>query len=511
MTGQNGEASGVPGLLQRPRFFPGQWIDYRDFNRLSAQSDEVTAFLCRHLFEGGGLVVGALGEFEVVPQADGRCLVKSGVGLLPDGTALVSGETLLDLQPYLPLSGERTLVVSIRSVVRGRNRFTDPDDSSITGYLSEVFEPEIVIGTETPAEALELFRVRVTAESGTLRHAEAHEEWEETSPVGVVDLRWRRRVVPQTFVPFEASGFVKLRKALYELERAHRSLGRIFLIDDTFSTDAFLAQLHAEILSRPFQPLKVGYLITEFADKLSRYLEAVNRKVGAGRADFDRTTYLSVIERLDHLKERQVVPRATNLTRLIELAAALESLVDYAEKRFSLLNTIEEALLDVRDRLIPFDDKWVLGGQLFQRVDLVSPDDEKRVHFNVTPFARSLEAQFRSGDSLVQRGKYIAEGEVTLDLQIAHPDRPVVILLRQYIRRAGSVIHYEINGQRLATDREDATEVTHHWRNRGLVCPAELLIPQGNRLQIRVEKSDLDFGIFELAVFQPVVQRRIEK
>ena len=51
--------------MSRPNFFPGQLVDYRDFNRLSQQADKTVSILCQYLFKGGGIVVDALEELGV--------------------------------------------------------------------------------------------------------------------------------------------------------------------------------------------------------------------------------------------------------------------------------------------------------------------------------------------------------------------------------------------------------------------------------------------------------------
>jgi hypothetical protein len=45
------------------------YVDFKDFNRLSRQSDEVVSLLCQYLFCNGGIIVDALEEFKVVPVA----------------------------------------------------------------------------------------------------------------------------------------------------------------------------------------------------------------------------------------------------------------------------------------------------------------------------------------------------------------------------------------------------------------------------------------------------------
>jgi hypothetical protein len=66
-------------------------------------------------------------------------------------------------------------------------------------------------------------------------------------------------------------------------------------------------------------------------------------------------------------------------------------------------------------------------------------------------------------------------------------------------------VHYEVNGQLIGTESWEDSDLSNAWINKGLVIPAEKLTSQGNTLRIRLDRSDLDFGFFEVAVFQPEV------
>ena len=503
--------------ISRPNFFPGQMINYKDFNRLSKQADKMTSIICKHLYQGGGILLQALEEFDINPLKGLSVLIKPGIALLPTGyPVILSEEKVLDLGDYLSGKQSKTIIVSLKNTTKGRDRFTDEQDSSVSGYQTEAMEPEIVITSRNvPEDAVELFRVKLHPKSTTLRSSTCQEEWnlELTSPnnpslSGIIDCRYRTSILPQTHLPMNVSTLIELRKSLYQIQESHRKISKIYLIEDPFRSIEYLNQLHAEVLSRPFQPIKVSFLISEFAEKLSYFLEHLNNRMGQQRTNYDRPTLIESIETLDRLKEKEVLPRHLSLDSIPKVADSLNRFVSFAEKKFSLLNTVEEALLDLRDRFAALDAKITLGGQLFHRVDLIKADntDKLSVKSQLT-HNRKLSTRFKSGDTLSLKGTFIKDGILSVCLDVPHPDRALVLLLHQYVRRSGSTIHYEINGKHLQTDNWEDLDLSNNWMNKGLVIPAEHLVAQDNRLKIRLEQSDLDFGFFDVAAYQPALDK----
>lgn len=89
-----------------------------------------------------------------------------------------------------------------------------------------------------------------------------------------------------------------------------------------------------------------------------------------------------------------------------------------------------------------------------------------------------------------------------------HPDRPLVLFTHQYIRRAGCQLSYEINGKGLLNEMVEDKSLSNHWINKGLFVPPEFLIQNTNILRIAVEKTDLDFGFFDVSCYQPIIERK---
>src|SRR5690606_31382223 len=114
----------------------------------------------------------------------------------------------------------------------------------------------------------------------------------------VIDRRFRRSIVPLTYVPVAFPELLQLRQAFYSMDDAIRRLKKVFLIEDRFGSEILLLQLHAESLSVPYQPLKMAFLVAEFAKKLSLFLESISRKCPEQQANFDRSLYLEMIELL---------------------------------------------------------------------------------------------------------------------------------------------------------------------------------------------------------------------
>lgn len=492
--------------LGRPNFFPGQLIDYKDFNRLAEQPERVLSFLCRHLFEGGGIVLGAASEFEVTADKGLKVRVGAGVGVLPAGGVIAtSSEMLIDLAPYAKTEEVCEIVVSLVNRVHGVDRYTDADDSTITGYKTEAFEAEFQVSQAGGAlSAVEIFRVRLSKEVKEVCRPSQSEQWNSELPLGMIDVRSRRRIVPQTYSPFRSGAeLVDLRKSLYSIERAYSKLQKIYLVDDPFSTMLYLVQLHAELLSRPLQPLKAGFLICEFAEKFALFLDRLVKQAGQERSNLDKETLMSTLAILEALRVREVVAGELPTEALVNLGAKCNALVDYAEKKFSLLNTVEEALIDIRDRAFEFDDRIVLAGHLFERVDLLTADCDRYDVKATGSLVRLLTTRYRNGDTAARKGRFVKEGIITLRLKVADNERPLVILLHQYVRRAGTRLRYEMNGKHLTTEECEYSDLSNNWLNRGLVVSQELLVPNENLFCIRIERSDLDFGFFDLSVYQP--------
>lgn len=500
--------------ITRPNFFPGQPIDYRDFNRMAQQADKVMALLCQYLYAGGGILVDALEEFRPESLQQLSVLIKPGIAMLPNGQVLIlSEERVLDLKEYRPTNGTRLMVISARNILSGKERYTDEEDSAITGFRSEVFEPELLISEDrAPSDAVELFRVILHPSSITTRLPEAEEEWkiplsdeEDAASAAILDLRFRHPIVPQTYVPATAEQLISLRQSLYRIEIAHKRLSKIFLIADPYQGLTYLSQLHAELLSRPFQPLKLAFLLSEFSKSFSLFLEFLDRHVGNQRTNFDKGLLLNAIRVLSSIRTQEVLPKIPALNRLPEVADLLDQLVNFAESRFSLLDTVAESLGDLRDRLFAFESHISLAGHVFKRVDWVEAKDSTRCKVRSEDnHSRKVAARFKNGEELSLKGLFIREGFFQIDIEVPYPDRPLVLLFHQYIRRTGSELRFEINGKPIKTESSDPARGSgsNYWINYGLVVPPEPLASRSNLLKIRVERADLDFGFFDIAAYQ---------
>jgi len=498
--------------VERPHFFPGQVIDYKDFNRLASQPDLLFSLLCRYLFSGGGVVVEALDEFKIEPLEDLKVRIGKGLALLPSGYPLMmKKELIFDLSPYN--KQDCLVVVSLKSETQGSDKYSDPEDPAITGFKTELFLPEIVVSkNECPSSCIELFRVRVGPEIKDLRLSTRAEEWKSPndnpneSITAVIDQRFRKNLVSQTYYPIKLESLIALREALYKIESAHKKIEEIFFVKDGFSTIHYLTQLHAELLSRPLQPLKLSYLASEFADKLANYMGFLEHKIGESRDDFDRENVLKIIESLEVLRVKEVLPRTHNIEAFIDIAAGLDKLLEHSSSKFNLSTTINAAITAIQEKLYPLNDTITMGGHVFDRIDYVTATDSKRVKTSETNAQiRNISAKFPSGEALAQRGLLVNSGNFTISFQVKHLDRPVLLLSRRYIRRVGSKYNIEVNGANIDINENLDTKLNNCWINQGILVPANLLIPQDNRLVIQVQESDLDFGFYEMAVYQPKV------
>lgn len=497
--------------LSRPNFFPGQWIDYRDLNRVAGHSDRLLGVLNRAVFTGGGVLLNALEEFSVSPQEGLVVRIRPGLALLPNGELVTMTEDcLLDLKNFLLKDGQQTLVVGIRNVVTGADRFTDELDASITGFKTEVFEPQVFAATELGgSDCIELFRVHLSLKAKTLRLANTGEEWSLTAPQtdteGILDLRFRPTVLPVTYAPVGGVELISLREALYRIEECHRKIRKIYLIDDPFNVPIYVTQLHMEVLARPFQALKAAFLLAELAEKYALFLEVLQAKLGKQAFKYDRETLMTIAETLEPLRRKEVFPRNVNLAALVGLADLLSTFTAFAEEKFSLLDMVEEGLLDLRGRAFPFEEKITVAGYPFERTDLISAQDSARVQLLADQVhGRAVKAQFASGDTLSLKGSFIQKGTIQMQIRAPKAGSPTVLLCHQYLRRTGTEIRYEVNGRALKTETFEYQDTPNQWLNGSAVIPADFLTQESNTLRIHVDKTDLDFGFFDLAVYQPI-------
>lgn len=497
--------------LSRPNFFPGQWIDYRDLNRVAGHSDHLLGVLNRAVFSGGGVLLNTLEEFAVNVQEGLTVRIRPGLALLPNGELVTMNEDyLLDLKTYLIKEAQQTLVVGIRNVVTGADRFTDEVDASISGFKTEVFEPQVFVATELKGDgAIELFRVHLSAKASGLRLASSSEEWSQSAPAsdteGIVDQRFRPTVLPVTYAPVGGTALIALREALYRIEECHRKLRKIYLVDDPYHVPIYVTQLHMEVLARPFQPLKAAFLLAELAEKLALFLELLQAKLGKQAFKYDRETLLQIAEALEPLRRKEVFPRYVNLEALIGLAQSLGAFTAFAEEKFSLMDMVEEGLVDIRGRLFGYDDKITVAGYPFERTDLLTAQDTSRLQFLADQVhSRAVKTRFASGDSLSLKGAFIQHGTIQMQIRAPNAGSPTVILCHQYLRRTGTTIRYEVNGRALKTESFEYQDIENQWLNGSAIIPADYLTQESNTLRIHVDKTDLDFGFFDLAVYQPI-------
>jgi hypothetical protein len=497
--------------IERPHFFPGQVIDYKDFNRLSSQPDALFSLLCRHLFSGGGVVIEALDEFKVTPLEDLKVRIGKGVALLPSGYPLMlSKEIVMDLTPYSKT--DNIVVVSVKNDVQGSEKYVDPEDSAIAGFKLEQFVPEVIVSRDKcPSKCIELFRTRIGPDSQGLRMAGAKEDWIRPSSqdganvTGIIDLRYRKTLLAQTFNPLKLEELIDLREAFYQIESVHSQLERVFFVKDPYPTIQYLTQLHAEVLGHPLQPLKVAYLSSEFAEKLSMYLGILENKC-AERDDLDRDKVLAAIEILEKFKVKEIRPREFRIKDIVFVAQKLREVLEYSSSKFNLSMTVGSAVKEIEEKLFPLNNTITLGGHVFDRVDYITAPQTDRVKTsNGEPHIRNITSKFPSGEPLSQRGIHLQKGIFTIQFQIKHLDRPVLLLSRRYIRRAGSKFRVEVNSAEIETKETFNPKLNNCWINQGFLVPSNLLIPQDNRFIVHVEESDLDFGFYDIAVYQPKV------
>jgi hypothetical protein len=190
-----------------------------------------------------------------------------------------------------------TVFVTIGNDRMARDKFTDPEDTTITGFLSEGTVTRVEASTALPSsDRLELCRVDISGETKRLSASSSESASEE---VAVIDLSYRKLLLAQTAPDF--SELEAARAPLALLDESLRKLGKLFLMEDAVSsTMHLLSSVHAELLSLPPQPLKMGFLLSEFARKLALFLENLDRHLPLNRNDLDRPRVMQTLDLSSH-------------------------------------------------------------------------------------------------------------------------------------------------------------------------------------------------------------------
>jgi hypothetical protein len=147
-----------------------------------------------------------------------------------------------------------------------------------------------------------------------------------------------------------------------------------------------------------------------------------------------------------------------------------------------------------------------MAGGIYEKVDELSQKTSDKWFVKAKDFQpRLVCSEYTNGDYLEMPGIFFNTGTLNSEIQIRYPEKMAVIVLHQYVRRGEGVIHYELNGKPLKNLELKGTK-NNHWVNLSLIVPEGMLVSGKNHLKIVVEKSDLDFGFFDLAVYQPKQQ-----
>lgn len=511
----NTELTSTLNLVQsRPHFFPGQRIDYRDLNRLAGQGDQATQLLSNHFFPGGGIILGAFEEFRLMlsqGEKGGKAyvVIHPGIAVSPTGSLVILNSELVVRLSELGAS-RHPVTVGIQNTIQGSDHLVDFDDPSISGFTSQRMEPRLVISEGTlPADAIELFRVYLSTAGLDLpfKMMSPEEEWEfeENSNERAhhsIDVRSRKYVSPQANRDLSFSETLKARKALYGMETDIRELVRHFLCDDRHQAQLYLALLHAELVSIPFQPIKLSFLLSAFAEKLGLFLEDIEKQVGERHSNWDRGASLALMTSLSGLRVRTLVPREVDLPALCESAEKLHAIAAVARLRYSVANVVELAARDIQNCPFEFKSQIPLGGHAFARVAHFKASDANEMRFSSgEPRMRHVMGRFSEGTLHQELGAFLSEGSVHVPFDLPNPDNTTVILLRHFARRGDTAVEYTLNGKQLCQDRWADLGVKG-WFHRSFVVDSSTLVGAGNQLSIQLNETDLDFGVFEIAIYQ---------
>lgn len=490
-------------IKSQPNFFPGQWIDYRDFNRLVIHTQDTLAGALKCLYPAGGILSGHLKEFKVSVDGAFGVTIESGVALLPNGEVSYLPEaTQVDLSLFQDLDHEVSIRVCLKNRCHGEDHTVDPEDASVSGYRTTRIQGEIEIGIGKHVEnAIELFRVQMGPGLSSLYDASS-DDWE-LARLGQIDLHSRKRIEPYSSLAAEGEKFWFWRRALLRLENSLFKILKMYLVEDYFQVGVFVSLLHQEILSRPFQIARAQFLLEEVAARLSLFLDRWMRESGAQLHSSDREAILQILPYLEGLRKKEFVHTRFKIDELIPAIDLLEKYLDSSGGGVDFISRIRSALIEWNNIPYEYFQKMTWAGYLFEKVDHVEPDDEKKVVIRSSEHQlRHQSASYLNGDSATLPGVFIAGGEVEASVSVRSIDRPLVLLLRYYIRRNDLTVQYEWNGKWIHSEQFSDADYQNRWVNRALVLPSESLLLGENRLTLKVGDQIRDFGFFGVGAYQ---------
>ena len=499
--------------LSRPNFFPGQSIDYRDFNRLAQQAFLTQGRLCQNLYPEGGIFSNELQGLNVIAQTELKLTILPGTALLPNGQILqLPQETLVDLGSYLTQEG-RWVIFGLTNQAKGVDPFEDQADPSIQGYCSETHEAKLVVGQgRIPNHSTEIFRVYLSPQASTLRNTPEEAIWKadenpiqnDSSDVAFLDLRFRKKILSPSYFPIPIPRWLELRQLIFQSEDTHRQLKNLFLTQDDHQLNHALLNLHASLLEIPFQSMKVSFLATEVCDRMARFLEDLSDRVPRYRSDLDRKVVESALKLTEQFRKKKAIPEEISISKFKAVLDTFVTLGRNAQSKLNYPHTIQAALEDKRNRHFQFQNQEIFAGFSFRRVDYISASDPGVQISSEEVLPRKLTAVYKDGKRVTQSGLFIPKGRFTITFNVLDPTQSAIIVLRHYERRQKGNSRYLLNGKTLENVQLSKGVFTHRWKNLGWLIPAEQLIAENNQLTIRIEDSDLDFGFFGFAIYQSI-------
>lgn len=507
-----------------PHFFPGQWIDYRDFNRIIQSSENILSALNQALYPAGGIITGMLDELEVSVVSEHQLQILPGVALLPQGELChLHEKKLLDIERFLQLKEGTCLYVFLSNKTFGQDFHKDPEDTAISGFRTQCSqgEVEIRVGQLHPA-GIELARILLQSEA---QQAQATSQSlltsaikpplkiEDTLPqswdvpqAGQLDRRYRIYIQGYSSQLASDQDLVAWRRSLMHLEQLLLRLQKTFSIADFSQVGVFVSLLHAELLHRPFQFQKAQFLLEEVARRLCLFLDRLFKEGPGNFPNFSREAVLKVIQSLETLNQRSFHHNRCRMPELMESIIQFNEFVELSGDGTGLYERIELALLEYQNISFDYLTKMSFGGYTFEWADEVLPKDESRVitqtdHKQI----RNVSATYLNGSMQSMLGLTVTEGSIEVRINAKSTAKPLLLLFRHYLKRPGLILEYEWNGKWLHREQFIDPQLNHVFTNRALVIPSERLIQQDNRLVLRSESPAHELVFLGLVAYQPTL------
>jgi hypothetical protein len=486
-------------MISRAHFFPGQPLDYKDFNRLSNQGIDLSASIMQKLFPGGGIFApDEHSSFKVLTGSkSGTLIIEPGYALSANGEFVTLTEpTVVDLSKYI----DEFVIVSIRNKEIATDFYKDPDDPRIEGPLSKAYVPEFIFTHEkVPPDAVELCRVYMS--SMHFREPTPEEMWQASEIKdevhSIIDTRFRKSLSHRNLAmsPFD---FIALRSSLKEIRDAHRRIQKIYLFSDQGHLNTLLSLLEADLFLKPLPQERISFLVTSVFEEIANYYSQLLAKMERNDQCRIKAKLYELCEFIGPLCTQELYPQIDVLTSVGRCAQVLKDTLSTIENEYASGNYVEEYLIDQRFSYIDHIHDIAIGPYIYKKV-MTIPSTKLP---SKTGIRRAIKAAYSCGRSYERVGVMCKAEDISFDFKVVDSSKSALLLTTFQQTRDDFEVEFEVNGQKVPTIQIKSSE---NWVNFGIHIPQSQLSPTRNSIKISIKSVDSYFSLFDFLVYQPGV------